>query len=150
MSQPEALAWLQTRFPQEPPENLRAAYARSGGYLGQAETLLQGSLNLPQTAQFAQAFAARDHYALTLLLCTMEKQPRDKLLEILYQWRQLLSDALLVRAGIPGSQDAEQLGRSCTAADLAAAARTVQTAMDHCSANIGIGHLCGWLAVTLL
>ena len=145
----ESLVWLQERFPQESRDSLLAACVRSGGYLGQAEALLQGAVQLPQTAQFAQCFAERDRYGMTLLLCALEKQPREKLLEIFLQWKQLIADALLVRSGIPGGPEAALLGRSRSAADLAAAARTIQTAMDHCSANVGAGHICGWLAVTL-
>lgn len=147
--QAEALPWLRGKFPQQTHDSLQAAYLRSGGYLGQAEALLQGTMQLPQTIQFAQSFSARDRYGLTLLLCSMEKQPRDKLLEIFLQWKQLLTDALLVRSGFPGGPEAALLGRSRSAADLAAAANTVQTAMDHCAANVGAGHICGWLSVTL-
>lgn len=145
-----ALTWLRAQFPQEAQENLLAAYARSGGYLGQAAELLRGELLLPQTAQFAQVFVSRDRFAMTQLLCSMEKLPRDKLLEIFRQWKQLLTDAMLVRAGIPGGPEASLVGRQCTAPILAEAANTVQTAMDRCSANVGAGHICGWLAVTIL
>ena len=145
----DALAWLRSQYPAESQETLQAAYYRSGGYLGQARTLLQGDLQLPQTVQFSQVYAAGDAYGLTLLLCSMEKLPRDKLLAVLTQWKQLLADALQVRAGLPGSPEAANLGRRRTAAALAAAANTLQTAMDDCNANIGAGHICGWLAVTL-
>ena len=147
--QTEALTWLQGKFSLEPRESLLAACVRSGGYLGQAEALLQGSIQLPQTAQFARCFAERDRYGMTLLLCSLEKQPRDQLLDIFLQWKQLLTDALLVRSGIPGSPDATRLGSTRTAVDLADAAKTVQTAMDRCTANVGAGHICGWLAATL-
>ena len=145
----EAMTWLHSRFPTEAQNNLLAACVRSGGYLGQAEALLQGTIQLPQTAEFARCCAERDRYGMTLLLCSLEKQPRDKLLEILLQWKQLLADALLVRNGFPGSPEATRLSGSRTAADLAAAARTIQTAMDHCAANVGAGHICGWLSVAL-
>ena len=147
--QAEALTWLQGKFPQESRDSLLAAYVRSGGYLGQAEALLQGAIQLPQTAEFARCFAARDRYGMTLLLCTLEKQPRDKLLEVFLQWKQLVTDAMLVRSGFPGGPDATQLAHTRTAADLAAAAKTLQTAMDHCAANVGAAHICGWLTVTL-
>jgi len=147
--QQEALRWLADQDPQASSDTLQAVYLRSGGYLGQAQALLQGELQLPQTIQFAQAFAAGDRYAMTQLLCSMEKLPRDKLLDVLAQWKQLLTDALLVRAGIPGSPEASNLGNRRTAAVLAEAATAVQHAMEHCSANIGTGHICGWLAVTL-
>ena len=144
-----ALAWLQEQFPQQPQESLQAAYVRSGGYLGQAAALLQGNLQLPQTTQFVQAFAQTDRFSMTQLLCSMEKLPRDKLLDILIQWKQLLTNALLVRAGIPGDPDAAALATRRTAAALAAAAEIIQQAMDHCNANVGTGHICGWLAVSL-
>ena len=145
----EALSWLQKKFPQEPQESLQAAYLRSGGYLGQAQMLLQGAIQLPQTAQFARCFTERDRYGLTLLLCSMEKLPREKLQEIFLQWRQLLTDAMLVRSGLPGSPDAARLGSTRTAVDLSAAANAVGAAMEYCAANVGAGHICGWLAVTL-
>ena len=145
----EALHWLQEQNPQTPQETLQAAYIRSGGFLGQAQALLQGELQLPQTTQFAQAFAASDRYAITQLLASMEKLPRDKFLEILIQWKQLLADAMLVRAGMPGSPEATELANRRTAIVLVAATTNIQKAMEHCAANIGTGHICGWLAVTL-
>lgn len=145
----DALPWLQRRFPQETRDRLQGAYIRAGGYLGQAEALLHGPLLLPQTVQFAQAYTQSDRCALIQLLCTMEKLPRDQLLEILQQWKSLLTDALSARAGIPGDPEATALGQRRTAAALAAAAGHVQQAMEYCAANIGTGHICGWLAVSL-
>ena len=145
----EALPWLQRQFPQKDAQSVRAAWSRAGGFLGQAKDLLQGELQLPQTTQFAQAYAAGDRYGLTLLLCSMEKLPRDKLLEVLSQWKQLVTDALLVRAGLPGGPEATALGQHRTAPALAAAANLIQQAMEHCTANLGAGHICGWLAVNL-
>ena len=104
---------------------------------------------MTQTALFAQTFAASDRYGLTQLLCSMEKLPREKLLDVLIQWKQLLTDALLARAGIPCDPDAAALAHQRTAPALASAAQLVQQAMDHCSANVGAGHICGWLAVAL-
>lgn len=146
----QALSWLASQCPKEDPAALEAAYVRAGGYLGQAKTLLEGELILPQTAQFAAAFAAGDRFALTQLLCAMEKLPRDKLLEVFDQWKQLLTNALTVRAGLPGNAMAASLGQGRTARSLAAAANTVQKAMEACDANVGGGHICGWLAASLL
>ena len=145
----EALSWLQQRHPQETLDRLQTVYVRSGGYLGQAETLLQGEFQLPQTAQFAQALAQTDRYAMTQLLCSLEKLPREKFLELMIQWKQLLTDALLVRAGISGAADATFLAQRRTAPTLAAAADLIQQAMDHTGANVGVGHICGWLAAAL-
>ena len=149
VSRQEALPWLRERHPQQSQESLQAAYLRSGGYLGQATALLQSSLQLPQTTQFAQTFAAADRYGLTQLLCSMEKLPRETLLDILIQWKQLLTDALLARAGIPSDSHAAALAQQRTASALASAAQIVQQAMDHCNANVGAGHICGWLTVAL-
>lgn len=146
----EALPWLQAQYPEKDRATLEAAYVRSGGYLGQAKNLLEGELLLPQTEQFAATFAAGDRFALLPLLSGMEKLPRDKLLEVFDQWKQLLTDALTVRAGLPGSVLARSLGQSRTARSLAAAAKTVQKAMEACDANVGAGHICGWLAASLL
>ena len=145
----EALPWLSARFPEQSRDSLLAAYLRSGGYLGQTEELLRGTLYFPQTLEFAEAFARKDTLALAMTLCAMEKQPRNKLQELLAQWRQMLTDAMLVRAGLPGSPEAAAIGRSRTGADLAAAVQVLQKAQDACAANIGTGHICGWLITAL-
>lgn len=147
--QPQAVRWLAQQCPGQSQETLAAAYVRSGGYLGQAKQLLEGELTLPQTVQFAGAFAGKDGFAMVQLLSSMERLPRERLLEIFLQWKQLLTEALTVRAGLPGGPQAAAMGRSRTAQSLSAAAETVQQAMDACTANVGSGHLCGWLAVML-
>lgn len=144
-----ALPWLQDRLPQQTPAQLQGAWVRAGGYLGQTLALLQGPLQLPQTTEFARAYSSSDRYALTQLLCSMEKLPRDRLLEILQQWKVLVTDAMLARTGIPGNPEATALGQHRTAAALAKSANLIQIAMEHCSANLGVGHICGWLAVSL-
>ena len=64
----QAMAWLTQTHPDRSREDLEAVYLRSGGYLGQAAQLLQGSLTLPQTEEFAAAMAAGDRLALAKLL----------------------------------------------------------------------------------
>ena len=145
----QALPWLAQRYPQRPQEDLRAVCRRSGGYLGQAAALLEEELTLPQTAEFASAFSRSDSYRLTCLLCGMEKLSRDKLMEIFLQWHDLLADALLARSGVAVSAQAAELGSLRTARALMEAASVVRKAMEHCGANVGVGHICGWLAVTL-
>ncbi len=150
VSQAEAMAWLAAQFPDQSREALESALFRSGGYVGQGAELLRGAFYLPQTLEFAKAFGEKDLFALTMVLSAMEKQPRPKLQEILTQWRQLLTDAMVTRAGLPGSREAAAIGRSRTGADLAAAAALLQRAQDACAANIGGGHICGWLAAELI
>ena len=146
----ETLLWLSEQCPGRTQSELEAAFLRSGGYLGQARNLLEGELLLPQTVRFAECYTASDRFAMTELLCSMEKLPREKLLAVLLHWKQLLADALLVRAGMPGSPQASALGQRRTARALAEASAAIQKAMDACEANIGGGHICGWLLVTLI
>lgn len=145
----EALSWLAQRFPQQTRDNLSAAYFQSGGWLGQAAQLLEGTLYEPQTLEFAGAYAARNIPELTQVLCAMEKLPRNKLQTLLSQWRQLIADSMLVHAGLPGGSEASAIGRSRTGAELAHAMDILQQAQQVCAANVGSGHICGWLAVTL-
>lgn len=145
----EALPWLQARFPDRTVQDLEAACLRSSGYLGQAAALLEGELYAPQTLQFVQAYGQKDRLAMVSLLCALEKQPRDKLQSLLGQWRQLITDAMLIRTGLPGGPEATAIGSSRTGVDLTAAAEILQQAMDACDANIGTGHICGWLAAVL-
>ena len=144
-----AVDWLAAKFPQKPKDALLAAHRRAGGFLGQAVRLLQSEVYEPQTLEFAAAFAKKDTLALTRVLCAMEKLPRAKMQDLLEQWRQLLTDALLVRAGMAVSPEAAAMGRGRTGADLSAALRSLQKALDSCAANIGTGHICGWLLVQL-
>ena len=145
----EALPWLAAQFPDRSRDTLLAAHRRAGGYLGQAAALLQEALYAPQTLEFAAAYERKDILMLTQILCAMEKLPRAKLQELLTQWRQLLADAMVVRTGLTGSEEASSIGRSRTGADLSAALRILQQALDACAANIGTGHICGWLAAVL-
>lgn len=144
----QAQPWLQSRCGEEV-QTLQAAHLRCGGFLGQTLDYLKKDTHGGQTAQFVQAFSSGDRYLLTGLLCSMEKMSRDQLQGCFGQWKHLLADALMVRSGIPGTPEAECLGRSRTAQDLAAAAATIQKAMEHSNANVGTGHICGWLAATL-
>jgi len=147
--EPQAMPWLAERFPHKAQADLQAAYRRSGGYLGQTAALLEKELTLPQTEEFAAAFAKADAYRLTCLLCAMEKLSRDKLLELLEQWHSLLADALLARSGVAVGRQASELGNMRTVRALMDAAGIVRQAMEHCRANVGTGHICGWLAVKL-
>ena len=79
----------------------------------------------------------------------MEKLPRQELLALLTQWRQVIADAMLVRAGLSGGSESTAIGRSRTGTDLSFAMGVLQKAMDACTVNVGGGHICGWLATLL-
>lgn len=145
----EAAPWLQSQRPADSVQTLQAAHRRCGGFLGQALTMLNAEAELPRTGAFVRAFAENDRYGLTALLCGMEKLPREQLTACFSQWKMLLTAALSVRAGIPDTPEAELLGRQRTARELAAAAELMQQALEYCSANIGAGHICGYLAASL-
>ncbi len=145
------LAELARRCPQTTPEARQEAAARSGGFLGQALTLLENGADLaPQTVAFASAYAAADPAAMLAVLVPMEKLDRASLEQLLQQWLELLTAALRVREG--GSayeQEARDIGSRRTGADLAAAIRHLRQALVWSGSNVGTAHICGALAALL-
>lgn len=149
LSRDEALEALRSRVPNAAPEALLSAYLRAGGYLGQALAVLQSGTP-PQTADFAAAYASGDAFGLLRVLLPLEKQKRDALLPLFQQWRVLLSDALGAKSGMPApSDEAALLSQSRTGAQLLAAARSMQQAIDALGANVGVGAVIGWLSTQL-
>lgn len=151
---PEALLLqaLQARYPGCPPADLQAACRRSGGFLGQAQALLEDQAALPpQTLTFAEAFAQGDRLQLLELLVKLEKTQRDDFYQLLLQWRGLLVQALQAQNGVdtPLAQSRE-IARRRTMAELSQAIAQLGKAAEACQANVGVGHLCGMLAATLL
>lgn len=144
-----ALPWLEARFPQQSKQEIMAAYRRSGGFLGRAAEFLDKEAQQPQTAAFARAFAEKDPMALTQILCAMEKLPRSAFQEVLEQWKQLLTDALLARAGLAVPPEAAAIGHGRTGGEVSAALRVLEKAREDCMANVGTGHICGWLLTRL-
>lgn len=139
---------LAQAFPDAALRLRRAAARRSGGWLGQAQALLQqGGGLLPQTLEFSRAYAARDPVALLQVLTPMERLKRDQLLELLTQWRELLAAALADRAGLPALGDPVQiLARSRTARELSQAVEALSQALDYAQGNVSPGAICGDLA----
>ncbi len=142
---------LSKEFPTASPADIQAAASRSGGFLGQARSLLaQGAASLPQTEGFANAMAARDPLLLTQTLVPMEKWKRDPLIAALEQWEQLLSEALACRAGL---QIPNPLARSLAAArqpDSLMQARTaIHNAIEYARQNVSPAAICGHLVWAL-
>lgn len=142
------LQQLQSRFPQASSQQLRAAAARSGGYLGQAMELVEKGQDLSQTTlSFADAFGKKDVYGLLQTLVPMEKWKRDQLILELNRWVELLTQALESRCGIPGSgETAVLLGKSRSSRDLMAAVKSLKTAIDYAQGNVSVAAICGALA----
>ena len=150
---PEAAlkASLRQRFPEAAQEDVDAAIARSGGFLGQAIKILEsGEAIAPQTKVFAESFAARDVLALTQTIVPMEKCKRDQLLEILSQWIELLEGALAERSG---SRAASTLSRNLSAQrssqELFAAIGVLKKASEYVQGNVSPAAVCGWLVWAL-
>lgn len=151
LDQQTLLRAARARFPDRPEEELQAAAARSGGFLGQALASLgsSGAL-LPQTEQFAKVFAGKDALGLLELLCSMERWKRAQAAEALTQWLQLTAGALRAREGL---SCADPLSRSVaerrTPGELLRAAGLLRQAISDCWANVSVANICAGLAVLL-
>ena len=152
-SLPESLlrSTLTSRFPNADAQTVSAAIARSGGYLGQALTLLEnGAVVDPQTVTFSESFANRDHLSLQLLLVSMEKWKRDQLIPTLTQWLALLHDALLCRSGMEVlSPLARSISCQRSSRELNTAMAHLQKAIEYAQGNVSVAAICGWLCWSL-
>ena len=135
-------------FPKASPEDIEAAIARSGGFLGQARTLLREGAEIPpQTEQFVQAFVKRDALLLTQTLVPMEKWKREALTEILQQWLELLEGALMNRSGGTAvSAMSRELAQRAAAAELYNGVAVLKKALDYTLSNVSPAAVCGWLS----
>ena len=142
---------LQEKFPDADPSQLAGAIARSGGYLGQALSLLEsGTAITPQTEAFARSFAARDTLGLLQVLVPMEKWKRDQILPVFEQWVQLLHSALVSRYGVQSlSSAAKTLSTSRSSSELTNAIRQLQKAIEYTQGNVSVAAVCGYLEWTL-
>ena len=138
---------LEREFPDAPAASVQAAMERSGGYLGQARTLLEeGSALSPQTEGFVRSFSARNSLELIHTLATMDKWKRDQLIPELTQWVSLLESALASRSGIHAINPlASSLGASRSSQDLLRAIQTLQKAIEYAQGNVSPATLCSWL-----
>ncbi len=138
---------LARRFPEAGADSITAAMARSGGYLGQAITLLDGSEQIPQqTVDFVNAFRTRDAMGLVRVLVPMEKWKRDQLIPTLQQWVSILVEALALRSGGQAiSEQARLLAAERGSADLMAAIRQLQKCIEYAQGNVSPAAICGYL-----
>ena len=150
---PEAVLRTRLRkdFPQAEEADVDAAVSRSGGFLGQAQELMENGGTLPsQTEEFAQALASRNALALTEVLTPMEKWKRDALLDILQSWLELTEMALVCRSGVQvQSALARKLAAGCSGPQLHDAAESLRKAAQYTMSNVSPAAVCGWLAWAL-
>ena len=142
---------LQEKVPNASTDNLDAAMARSGGFLGQALAILEsGEAVSAQTKAFAESFAARDTLGLTQVLAPMQKFKRDQLTELLSQWLEILEGALAARSGMTAlSTQSRQISVSRSSMELMQAISHVKKALEYAQSNVSPAAICGWLEWTL-
>ena len=135
-------------FPAASNEDIEAAAFRSGGFLGQARSLLEAGSQLPpQTEDFLRAFCEKDALLLTETLVSLEKWKRDQLSQLLQSWLELLESALTSRAGqVSASAPSRQLAARRSSTELYQAVLTLKKALDYTMSNVSPAAVCGWLA----
>ena len=138
---------LRKEFPDCAQEDLDAAALRSGGYLGQARTLLKEGLEIPpQTEGFVQALARRDALLLTQTLVPMEKWKRDALIPILQSWLELCEGAVACRlSGSAVPALSRTLADSRSTGDLLETVRHLKKAREYALSNVSPAAVCGYL-----
>ena len=138
---------LSKEFPDASSEALTAAAVRSGGYLGQARTLLEQGAALPaQTEQFLTAFAEKNALELTKLLASLEKNKRDQLIPILESWVSLLEEALACRSGMRALHPmTKALAAQRSSQELLQAITHLQKTILYAQSNVSPAAICGYL-----
>lgn len=150
VEQRQALAFLQSRCPEQPEQALRAACVRAGGFLGQALSLVQGAQQEPLVRQFAAAYATRDRLSMLRVLLPLEKQKREQLQPSLQQLHACICEALGQRSGLDAADEsAAQLTAGRSGTELLDAAEALQTAIDALRANASVGAVIGYLTMKL-
>lgn len=142
---------LQQAYPDADENTILAASERSGGYLGQALSMMaDGAAVSQQTRSFVDAFAKRDPMILLQTLVPMEKWKRDQLLPELQRWTELLEQALMCRSGVNVlSPMARHLGAARSSQDLLQAIRHLQRCCEYLQGNVSPAAVCGFLVWAL-
>ena len=142
---------LAEAFPEADEESLSAAVSRSGGYLGQAKTLLEdGATVSQQTEIFVKSFSKRDTMGLLTALAPMEKWKRDQAIPEWQTWLQLLESALTCHAGQKATSPlARELSASRSSQELMGAITVLQKVIEYAQGNVSVAAICGYLQWTL-
>ena len=138
---------LRKQFPAADEETLSAAAHRSGGWLGQAKSLLEsGEGTTTQTEGFVESLCKKDAFILLQTLVPMEKWKRDQLLAELERWADLLQQALVCRSGMQAlSPLARRLGAERSSQELMRALQHVQKTLEYLQGNVSPAACCGYL-----
>ena len=140
------LETLAQRFPDQDRQTLQAAAQRSGGYLGQALSLMEDQEEDPRIEAFLQSLLNRDTLGLLQVLVPMERLKRDQLVPVLQQWAELMQQALICRSGTSVlSESARRLAEVRSSAELLQAIRHLQKAIEYTRGNVSPAAVCGYL-----
>ena len=141
---------LSRRFPNADQESLLAAVDRSGGYLGQAEKLLQEGASDERTVAFGECFAKKDSWGLVQMLVPMEKWKRDQILPVLEGFKDLMQNALVCRSGVQAvSALSRQVASVRSSQELMAAIQALNKAIEYIQGNVSVAAACGYLTWAL-
>ena len=138
---------LRQEFSKADNESIQAAIARSGGFLGQARSLLENEgAQQPQIGELVNALCNKDVLALTYALVPMERWKRDQLLELLQQFAEILEGALAVRSGgVALSSHCSRLAACRSGSELNDMVAKVQKCMEYAQGNVSPAAISGYL-----
>lgn len=146
LSESQLRSALLQHHPEADPQAIAAAVSRSGGYLGQAEELLENAALSPQSEGFAAGFGKRNSLGLAQTLVPMERWKRDQLIPELESWIRLLHEALLSRSGhLSVSPAAAQLAAGRSAQELMQAVQVLKKCVEYATGNVSVAAICGHL-----
>ena len=81
------------------------------------------------------------------VIVPMEKWKRDVLIPELKQWLELLSQALLIRGGLPAqSPEAGAVAAARNPRELMGAVQALKKAIEYAQGNVSPAAVCGWLS----
>lgn len=137
---------LSKEFPDASDQTISAAIQRSGGWLGQARTILAGEPVSPQSEAFCASYASRDVMGLMQTLVPMEKWKRDQLIPLLEQWLEILEQAMVIRSGLPGTSPlASDIAANRSSKEIMEAVSALKQSIDYARGNVSCAAVCGWL-----
>jgi len=141
---------LQKEFPDADAGSIAGAISRSGGFLGQAKTLLQegGGLSA-QTEDFVRSFVTRDRLLLATTLVNMEKWKRDQAIGEWQIWLQLLQSALSAQSGQQAASPLAQHLSARGGGDLMGAIEALKKVIEYAQGNVSVAAICGYLQYAL-
>ena len=133
-------------------DEIEAAAAQSGGYLGQALSILQEDGEVPeQTRDFIEGYVTRNQALQLQALAGMEKWKRDRLIELLQQWEALFAQALVCRSGGQAvSALARRLSTGRGSEELLTAIRQLRKCIEYAQGNVSPAAICGYLLWALV